>query len=414
MPGIASYSAEEFSAHETTDIFSVHRFRALSEAHPWSPKKFQSRRIPEESTQSLPTGFSSPPSSDDDEAPSHSEGSSRGDSGRRDFSPLTPPSEPWEISPSLNAKEASFPAFVDFEDPYVSIEADIRLSQSPETIPFPFQSESPARANAEGAANHTPEPSRNRRFFTTGSLFQTPPAFADRFISNRGSDQSPTKSFRLSKSPKELSSIERLRRDASSTPDPFTSPSLAHNREGRLILFPSRNGHSSRPRVGGALGGPSDVLGTRNRNASTGAIWNVGGNAATVPSSPIEGIPNGRGGFLSSGSNAPMYTSSFFEDDKSNQDHEFLEGRLAVALDIDRTTRLLNISQTLERSRPEYSPAGRKRQVPKQDLRTKWINGEWAQEGSPSGRPILKYQVFSSSQTYIAAVSLYNRYNVVV
>lgn len=394
MPCIGSSSAEDFTAHDTKNFIFVHRSRAFSEAHLWSPDPFKHCGIPEEITRSLPTGIPSSPCSDTDEAHSQTEGSNCSESRGRYSSPLTAASESGEISPFLDAKETNFLAYKEVEEPRISIEAESGISQSPEPSPFPFQSESLAAANSGRITNHTPEPSTNRRVFSAGARFQTPPpVFSDRFISSRSSYQSPSKTFRLSKSPKELTSIERLRRDASSTPDPFTSPSLAHNREGRLILFPTRGRHGGRGRstsVGSALGGPSDVLSVRNRMASTGAIWNVGGNTAIVPSSPIEGIPNGRGGLLSSGSNAPMYTSNFFEEDKSHQDHEYLEGRLAVALGIDRTTRLLNIYQSLERPQPEYSPVGRRRQVPKQEPRTRWMNGEWTREGSPSRKPALR------------------------
>lgn len=398
MPWIGSSSAEDFSAHDTKNFISVHHTRAISEAHLLSSDSLNHRGITKKTTQSLPTGIPSSPCSDNDEALSQTEDFNSSSSISRRSSPLTSAPESRKVSPSRDNKDTNFLANQEFWESRTFIAAELDTSQSPESISFPFQSESPADANSGRVTNDIPERSTNRKGFSTGARYQTPPSvFSDRFISSRSSDQSPSKTFRLSKLPSELTSVERLRRDASSTPDPFTSPSLAHNREGRLILCPTRGRYRGRGRstsVVSALGGPSDVLSVRNRIASTGAIWNVGGVAATVPSNPIEGIPNGRGGLLSSGSNAPMYTSNFFEEDKSQQDRDYLEGRLAVALNIDRTTRLLNIHQSLEFSHPEHSPVGRKRPTSKQEPRTKWINGEWTREGSPSRKLTPEYSVY--------------------
>lgn len=395
MQWTEALSAENFSAHDTKNLVFVPRTRAFSEAHLWSSDSFDNHGISTNTTQSLSTGTSSSPGPDNGNAPSQTESSSDSSPSSRHSSPLTSAPESREISPSRVDKDASFLANQEIGEPRTSTEAEFDISQSPEPNFFSLESESPADGNSDKVIDRIPERSTNRRGFSPGARYQTPPSgFSDRFISSRNSDQPPSKTFRLSKLPRDLTSIERLRRDASSTPDPFTSPSLAHNREGRLILCPTRGRHGGRGRstsVGGALGSPSDVLTVRNRMASAGAVWNVGGVTATVPSNPIEGIPNGRGGLLSSGSNAPMYTSNFFEEDKSQQDRDCLEGRLAVALNIDRTTRLLNIHQSLEFSHPEHSSVGRKGPVPKQEPRTKWINGEWTRAGSSSRKLTLRY-----------------------
>jgi hypothetical protein len=396
MPGIVSTSAEDYSAYDTARPVSLHPSRAFSEAPPLFPHHYDSRENHEETEPSLATGILTPPCSDY-EAHSQTDGFYTSNPGRTYSSPLTPASEFGGIPASRDAREADFLAFEEIEEPEELRTEHSDLAQSSKLHAFPTHSESPR------AATSTLEPSISRRLFNTGARHQTPPPnFSDRFISNRNSVQSPSKTFRLSKPPKELSGIERLHRDASSTPDPFTSPNVAHNRQSRLILFPPRRRYGGRGRsasVGSTFSGPSNVIRMPNRHASTGAIWNVGGNSATVPSSPVEGIPNGRGGLLSSGSNAPMYTSNFFEDEKSNQDHEYLEGRLAVALGIDRTTKLLSISQSFERPHSEYSPAGRKSQVPKGEPRTKWINGEWAWEGSPSRKSTLRYKISLQKET---------------
>lgn len=395
MPRIGSSSAEDFSAHDTRNLISVDSIRAFSEAHLSSSDSFDNHGSSTNTIPSLSTGIPSSPGSDNGNTLSQAESSSDSNPSNRYSSPLTSAPESREISPSRVEKNATFLANQEAGEPQTSTGAKFDISQSLDSTLFPLESKIPADANSDKVINHTPERSTKRRGFSNGARYQTPPSsFSDRFISSRNSDQPSSKIFRLSKSPKELTSVEKLRRDASSTPDPFTSPSLPHNRDGRLILYPTRGRHGGRGRstsVGGALGNPSDVLTVRNRMASAGAIWNVGGNAATVPSNPIEGVPDGRGGLLSSGSNAPMYTSSFFEEDKSQQDRDYLEGRLAVALDIDRTARLLNIHQSLESSHPEHSSVGKKGPGPQQESRTKWINGEWTREGSPSRKLTLRY-----------------------
>jgi hypothetical protein len=47
-----------------------------------------------------------------------------------------------------------------------------------------------------------------------------------------------------------------------------------------------------------------------------------------------------RGGLLSSGTNAPLHIAHFLDDDISDQDLTRCEGRLALALKVDPTTRI--------------------------------------------------------------------------
>ncbi len=67
-------------------------------------------------------------------------------------------------------------------------------------------------------------------------------------------------------------------------------------------------------------------------------MWRVGGLA------PISGVPNGRGGLIGSGTNAPLYTTSFSAGPKTDIEDRH-EGRLAEALEIDRASRVLEFRE---------------------------------------------------------------------
>lgn len=106
---------------------------------------------------------------------------------------------------------------------------------------------------------------------------------------------------------------------------------------------------------------------------------------SSPPSGPVQAISDGRGRTLGSGTNAPIYKTNFLVGNSNELDNELLEARIAVALEIDQTNRLLNTSRSPERGRSaSCNLAGIKRKVPDKELRTRWLNGEWVQEYSPS------------------------------
>ena len=78
------------------------------------------------------------------------------------------------------------------------------------------------------------------------------------------------------------------------------------------------------------------------RQVSVGAVWNVGGPSAA--SDTVVGVSNGRGGLLGSGTNAPLYTSMFLSRSDPEAELEAYEQRLALALDVDQTDRVLEHS----------------------------------------------------------------------
>lgn len=104
---------------------------------------------------------------------------------------------------------------------------------------------------------------------------------------------------------------------------------------------------------------------------SVGTVWTVGGLA---PFST--GVPNGRGGLLSSGTNAPLYTTPFSNArPKAQEEMEKHEGRLAEALEIDRSTRVLEFRD------PTISPSRvgehERNNSFEQERKTLWNGTEW-------------------------------------
>lgn len=104
---------------------------------------------------------------------------------------------------------------------------------------------------------------------------------------------------------------------------------------------------------------------------SIGTVWTVGGLA------PVStGVPSGRGGLLASGTNAPLYTTTFSAARlNANEDLEKHEGRLAEALELDRVSRVLEFRD------PSASPLkqashSRTRSV-EPEAKTFWKGTEW-------------------------------------
>ena len=227
-----------------------------------------------------------------------------------------------------------------------------------------------------------------RRCISAGGLPLTPPTTPDRFIAHRSPSQDASKIFRVSKPTQQLSSAERLLRQDSDSPDPFRSPSIA--RQGRPRIS---SGQSNRNVSGQAHGvnstnllqTPTNLSNPQTRQVSIGAVWNVGGAAASAPSGPINGVLDGQGGLLGSGTNAPMYTSRFFESNTPEQDRGRLEGRLAAALNIDQANRVWNHSQSPDRSRGTKPTSGGSPSRSKlSEQRTVWKDGQWIREESMS------------------------------
>lgn len=256
-------------------------------------------------------------------------------------------------------------------------------SHSPDSgsdaFPFPLN---PALLPISSSAIGTNEGPRTPKRRLARSKYLTASPSPDRYISSRFSSQEPSKTFRLSKSPHQLTGSEKLLRHNSASPDPF-GPLIVPRLRDTATITPINRDSAPRSRLTGTanvLSLPQDTVALQIRQASAGAIWNIGGNAQLTHTGPVRSVSNGRGGFLSSGSNAPMYTTQFFDDDISRRDGERLEARLAAALKIDQTSRILDVRTSVPRS-VSTGIIGVKRKHLYIEPRTRWKDGEWTLEG---------------------------------
>ena len=279
--------------------------------------------------------------------------------------------------------QAAFPSPPAFVDPTPLVQA----SRARDAFPFPLQPALVSKATAETGHTRYEVSSPKRRCVSNDSPYLTPPTSPDRFIPTRRSPESSAKSFHLSKPSDQLTTIEKLIRHQSVSQDPFSTRIPSRIDEGGLPSHEIYNGSPtpspSRPfTVGGGdvLGVRPGSIGIADRRPSAGAIWNVGGSVASSPG-PITGVSNGRGGLLGTGTNAPMFSSRFFETETPDQSRERFEGRLAVALDIDQTSRTLSISQSPE---PEVFKSPIKNGKRRVQAGTFWRDGRWHNEDTES------------------------------
>lgn len=113
---------------------------------------------------------------------------------------------------------------------------------------------------------------------------------------------------------------------------------------------------------------------------SIGTVWTVGGLA------PVStGVPSGRGGLLASGTNAPLYTTSFSATRQNeHEDLEKHEGRLAEALELDRVSRVLEFRDPSSSPLKQASHNGTRSMEP--ESKTFWKGTEWILGGSEQGK----------------------------
>lgn len=307
------------------------------------------------------------------------DGPAKDESLERKPSSTTDLTQPWAAAFPYPSPPASESSFYGTETPLVQVCKTI------DAYPFPRQdskaSHLPVNSNGLKRSNGSP----SRRCYSGGASPWTPLSSPDRFIPKRLSPTSSTRSFHLSKPSYSLSGGEKLLRRRSATPDPFSPRTASRTGNVPTRLTPRRP--SRTPRAVSANG--SGVLGVRaqslrqsSRQASSGAVWNVGGTGAAM-NGPLAGVSDGRGGFLSSGTNAPMYTSQFLQGDSRDQDLDTHERRLAAAFDIDQTSRVLGPPASPEAFRSQSIGRGTKRKWNDgQGARTIWKDSAWVKDGA--------------------------------
>lgn len=232
--------------------------------------------------------------------------------------------------------------------------SDNESATSPATSPFPL---SPRTLIAPGLMNLGSPIKRQRKGIINKSPHSPLP---DRFISDRAlpsSPHTPAETFRVSKPLTQLSSTERLVRHNSASPDAFGPLHISRIRNQRLQSLRNRQSPVPQRPVNRTIGLTNvNGLPAQNRQVSPGTIWAVGGAAQESPTTPVRGVSNGRGGWISSGSNAPMHESHFLDDLSTHQDVDQMERRLAAALDLDQTLKVF--SNTKPSGSPRIASTG--------------------------------------------------------
>lgn len=211
----------------------------------------------------------------------------------------------------------------------------------------------------------------------------------DRYVPTRPSPSATDRPIHSSQSPQKLSPRERYTRSRDNGRDPFRTPSSSRSRD----AVPHRPlGTDRRPQPPHftpdfvhANGSPPPQRDARGfidipRQISAGGVWNVGGRGA-AQGGPLPGVSDGSGRVLSSGSNAPMYTARFLDQETPSEDLRRHQNRLAVALDIDPASRIL--SQSPSPPRTILSAAS-----PTQNNNSPfyWRDGAWTRENELLGK----------------------------
>lgn len=218
-------------------------------------------------------------------------------------------------------------------------------------------------------ATASPERGRSRTKVspTAGAARKTyaGPISPDRFIPKRDFDLSSTP-FRVNKHPQQLSPREKLLRRRLPGDDPFL-PAPHHLPPSLPAQKPTPTRVPQRPQQRPRLVTESTVVGGNGTNdflrqVSSGTVWGVGGTSAVrgdstvADSSPV----------LSPGRHtaAPSYAANFLPRTPPADEQSKHESRLALALDIDPTTRLLETCTPSVESSPSPTSSDYERLSP--------------------------------------------------
>jgi meiosis-specific APC/C activator protein AMA1 len=211
----------------------------------------------------------------------------------------------------------------------------------------------------------------------------------DRFVFDRNLDVQPRERFMLSSPPQDLNAHDRWSRRQSYAHDAFGSRTKT-TRDSNLSKSPVRHQASRTPRL--FMSSRVNPLGLITpespRDISQGAVWNVGGPSSASPSDGVRSISNGRGGHITSGTNAPMFRSDF--SNCAHDDSEFLHihgKRLSTAMGLDQANRVLDQGSGL--LTPAQSPEA---ETARSFSPSVWQNNEWTKPGSPPRKSLTTWR----------------------
>jgi hypothetical protein len=202
--------------------------------------------------------------------------------------------------------------------------------------PFPLRcASSPLRSSQRAARGGALQSTRRGQACTL-----------DRYIASRRPPTVTRESFELNNLAKRLENAQ-FSRGGRPGADPFSrrlrrsgrlDDELQNLREAHSLII----GRTSAQRRNATLAYRRNSSISDIRQISAGAVWNVGGSSAV--SDTVIGVSTGSGGMLGSGTNAPLYKSSFLNRADPEAELEAYEHRLALALDCDQTDRILQYS----------------------------------------------------------------------
>lgn len=221
-------------------------------------------------------------------------------------------------------------------------------------------------------------PLRPSQWVLRGGLLASPrksqTSTPDRFVHCRRPPAVTRESFELNK-PNERE--RNSRRGHRAGGDPFSrqirrsdrlNAELRGLREAHTLIAGRSTGNVRSPNL--RLRSSSLVMAARQ--ISAGAVWNVGGRSAV--SDTVAAISTGNGSMLGSGTVAPLYTSTFLDRADPEAELEAYERRLALALEVDQTERVLHHSPL-----PSSRPGSRQQNTPPY-IPHVWRDGAWAQD----------------------------------
>ncbi|KAI5287483.1 hypothetical protein KEM54_005966 [Ascosphaera aggregata] len=291
---------------------------------------------------------------------------------------------------SLSAVDAFAPPslFLDADGDIIMGTRDRSRSKSPNRTPHAF---SINHTRAASSIHSCPLRNRNRSLkspLKKSSSFSTFNSSPDRFIPPRAPLPLDTSPYRLSKSPRHLPPNERRFRHRDPLNDPFTSPLRYRARSvpSRVEAFHTGSFPRSLPRY--LTDEDPSAHGTPDgRPAGPPAVWRMQGSSSPRNFSPV-GIEDGVGGFVSSGTGAPMFVADFLRRSTSSGNKRRHEARVAAALDIDQARRVVGVGREV----------GWDAEIPTRGIRA-YEDFSWLGESEKERELTLKMQRASSPPT---------------
>jgi hypothetical protein len=214
----------------------------------------------------------------------------------------------------------------------------------------------PSLQENRDAASPTPgSPERGRRGPPSQATFRSPIS-PDRFIPKREFGQHSSTSYRVNKYHYQLSPRERITRRRLPGEHPFLPAAhQSHTFTGqrRTPTRPLQSPH--RPHLVADWAALTDAAPNEfQRRISAGAVWRVGGTAAVIGLPPAA-ISNDTRSVSGRGAGSQAFVARFLPKISRHDDLNNYESRLALALDIDPTTRVLGTCMAHQEKPP--SPA---------------------------------------------------------